>query len=197
MSDPSGPARSIGQRIRSYFVTGAVFVVPAVLTVGILAFVLQFFFGYLSPVVSMMEESFGATPAAADLLTLVLALAVVVLIGAVLETVPYGSTAAELFHRAAEAIPGIGNVYGGFREMSETVADGEESFRDVKLVEYLSEGSYTMAFVTADPGVPRGERRPRRHGYDEPLSANGAEPRDGRVRRLRGPRPGPRHRHRR
>ena len=150
MSDPSGPARSIGQRIRSYFVTGAVFVVPAVLTVGIIAFVVQFLSGYLSPVASMMEESFGATPTAADLLTLVLALAVVVLIGAVLETVPYGSTAAELFHRAAEAIPGIGDVYGGFREMSETVADGEESFRDVKLVEYPSEGSYTMAFVTAD-----------------------------------------------
>ena len=150
MSGSSGDRTSAGARLKSYFVTGAVFVVPAVLTVGILAFVLQFLSGYLSPVASMMEESFGATPTAADLLTLVLALAVVVLIGAVLETVPYGSTAAELFHRAAEAIPGIGDVYGGFREMSETVADGEESFRDVKLVEYPSEGSYTMAFVTAD-----------------------------------------------
>ena len=150
MSGSSGDHTSAGARLRSYFVTGAVFVVPAVLTVGILAFVLQFLSGYLSPVASMMEESFGTTPTAADLLTLVLALAVVVLIGAVLETVPYGSTAAELFHRAAEAIPGIGDVYGGFREMSETVADGEESFRDVKLVEYPSEGSYTMAFVTAD-----------------------------------------------
>jgi uncharacterized membrane protein len=37
--------------------------------------------------------------------------------------------------------------------MSETVADGEESFRDVKLVEYPTEGSYTMAFVTADAPV--------------------------------------------
>ena len=150
MSGSSGDHTSAGARLRSYFVTGAVFVVPAVLTVGILAFVLQFLSGYLSPVANMMEESFGTTPTAADLLTLVLALAVVVFIGAVLETVPYGSTAAELFHRAAEAIPGIGDVYGGFREMSETVADGEESFRDVKLVEYPSEGSYTMAFVTAD-----------------------------------------------
>jgi uncharacterized membrane protein len=150
MSGSSGDRTSAGARLRSYFVTGAVFVVPAVLTVGIIAFVVQFLSGYLSPVASMMEESFGATPAAADLLTLALALAAVVLIGAVLETVPYGSTAAELFHRAAEAIPGIGDVYGGFREMSETVADGEESFRDVKLVEYPSEGSYTMAFVTAN-----------------------------------------------
>ena len=60
------------------------------------------------------------------------------------------SNAADAFHQAAEAIPGVGQVYGGFREMSETVANGEESFRDVKLVEYPHEGSYSMAFVTAD-----------------------------------------------
>ena len=147
-SSPSGP--SVSKRLKSYFVTGAVFVVPALLTVGIAAVVFQFLSGYLGPVASTIENYTGVGGTPAEFATLLLALAVVVLLGAIVETVPYGSTAADVFHDAVEAIPGVGNVYGGFREMSETVADGEESFRDVKLVEYPSEGSYTMAFVTAD-----------------------------------------------
>ena len=75
---------------------------------------------------------------------------VVLLVGFAAETVPHSGTAADLFHSVAESIPGVGRVYGGFRQMSETVANGGESFRDVKLVEYPSAGSYTMAFVTAD-----------------------------------------------
>jgi uncharacterized membrane protein len=150
MSGSSEQGSSASQRLKSYFVTGAVFVVPALLTVGIIAFALRLLSGYLAPVSSRIETATVIGGTAADLLTLVFALLAVVLIGAVLETVPYGSTAADLFHHGAESIPGLGDVYGGFREMSETVANGEESFRDVKLVEYPSEGSYTMAFVTAD-----------------------------------------------
>ena len=150
MSGALPSERSPAERLKSYFVTGAVLVVPALLTVGIAAFIFQFLSGYLTPVASQIGQVVGVDGVPADLLTLLLALAVVGLLGAAVETLPYGSTAADLFHRAVESIPGVGNVYGGFREMSETVADGEESFRDVKLVEYPSEGSYTMAFVTAD-----------------------------------------------
>ena len=150
MSGSSEREPSASERLKSYFVTGAVFIVPALLTVGILAFALRLLSGYLAPVATRIETATVVGGTAADLLTLVFALLAVVLIGAVLETVPYGSTAADLFHRGAESIPGVGDVYGGFREMSETVANGEESFRDVKLVEYPSEGSYSMAFVTAD-----------------------------------------------
>ncbi|WP_254837735.1 DUF502 domain-containing protein [Natronomonas marina] len=150
MNDPFIDDRTTRQQLKSYFVTGAVLVVPTLLTVGIAAFVLQFLSGYLAPVSSTIETYTGVGGTPADLLTLVLALAVVVLLGAAVETAPRGSVAAEYFHGAVETIPGVGDVYGGFREMSETVANGEESFRDVKLVEYPSEGSYTMAFVTAD-----------------------------------------------
>jgi len=150
MSGSSSGHVSAGARLKRYFVTGAVFVVPAVVTVGIILFVYRSVAGYLAPVAAQLGDLEGVGATGADLLTMGLLLVSVVVIGAVLETVPYGSTAADLFHRAAEAIPGVGQVYGGFREMSETMAHGEESFRDVKLVEYPSEGSYTMAFVTSD-----------------------------------------------
>ena len=150
MSDSSSGHVSAGARLKRYFVTGAVFVVPAIVTVGIILFVYLSVAGYLSPVAAKLADLTGVSDTGADLLTMGLLLVSVVVIGAVLETLPYGSTAADLFHRTAEAIPGVGQVYGGFREMSETMANGEESFRDVKLVEYPSEGSYTMAFVTSD-----------------------------------------------
>ena len=133
MSGASPFERSPTERLKSYFVTGAVFVVPAVVTVGIMLFVYLSVAGYLSPVANKLADLTGVSDTGADLLTMGLLLVSVVVIGAVLETLPYGSTAADLFHRAAEAIPGVGQVYGGFREMSETMANGEESFRDVKL----------------------------------------------------------------
>lgn len=150
MSSRSTRERSPQQRLKSYFKTGTVFVVPALLTVGIAVFVFGFLSGYIEPVSVWLGGLVGLDGTAADLLTLGVALALVVLLGAAVETLPHGATAADYFHRAVEAVPGVGNVYGGFREMSETVADGEESFRDVKLVEYPTEGSYTMAFVTSN-----------------------------------------------
>lgn len=150
MTGGSSAERTPLDRLKRYFVTGAVFVVPALLTVGIALFIFGFLSGYIEPVATRLGGLAGLDGTAADLLTLAVALALVLLLGAAVETLPHGSTAAGMFHRAVEAIPGVGNVYGGFREMSETVADGEESFRDVKLVEYPTEGSYTMAFVTSN-----------------------------------------------
>ena len=153
MSGSSGGHDSAGGRLKSYFLTGAVFIVPALVTVGILLFLYQFVAGYLAPIAGWISDITPVGQVSAELVTIALLLLIVVLIGAALETMPQGSNAADAFHQAAEAIPGVGQVYGGFREMSETVANGEESFRDVKLVEYPSEGSYSMAFVTADaPG---------------------------------------------
>jgi hypothetical protein len=50
-----------------------------------------------------------------------------------------------------ESIPGVGAVYTSFNEMSEILLDSDtDSFQDVKLVEYPVEGSYTVAFKTAE-----------------------------------------------
>lgn len=142
--------RSIKDRLKTYFVTGAVLVVPTVVTIGLVVLVFRFLSGFLQPIATFLDGTIGVGGSLAEVLTLVFAVGAVVVFGAVIETVPHGGAAANAFHAAAETIPGFGRVYAGFREMSETVANGEESFRDVKLVEYPSEGSYTMAFVTAD-----------------------------------------------
>jgi len=150
MADDSTPTRSVGDRLRGYFLRGTLFVVPALVTVAILVFVMQFVSGFLQPVATAVQAIVGFDGVAADVIVVVLFAVGVVVIGAAIETFPHGVEAAVFFHSAVESVPGIGSVYASFREMSNTIAQGEESFRDVKLVEYPSRGSYTMAFVTAD-----------------------------------------------
>ena len=150
MSGETAPDRSAGDWLKGYFLRGALFVVPALVTLAILLFILGFISGFLGPVALFVEEVTGVGGPAADVAVLLCFAVAVVLIGAAIETVPHGVKVADFFHSAVESIPGVGGVYAGFREMSTTIAQGEESFRDVKLVEYPSRGSYTMAFVTAD-----------------------------------------------
>lgn len=140
----------INRRLRDYFLRGIVFIVPLVVTVAIIVLIVQFLSGFIQPVASFIESvSSLSSPWSEGIVLLILVISVVV-IGFIIEVVPHGVAAADVFHSAIESIPGVGSFYGGFREMSMTVANGEESFRDVKLVEYPNEGSYTMAFVTAD-----------------------------------------------
>lgn len=150
MSDKGSDGRSDGNRFRGYFKRGLLFVIPALVTVGVLLLLFRFVSGFLNPIVPYITDAVGIPQPLAEPFVLFSVIISILLLGAAIETIPHGVEAADLFHSAAESIPGVGTVYAGFREMSETVANGEESFRDVKLVEYPSEGSYTMAFVTAD-----------------------------------------------
>lgn len=141
---------SISDQLKHYFVRGAMFIVPTLVTVGIILFILQFLSRFLQPAASFIEDVFSIGGFLSDMTVILLIAIFILLLGFVIETVPHGMAAADFFHTAVESIPGVGSFYAGFREMSTTIANGEESFRDVKLVEYPSEGSYTMAFVTAD-----------------------------------------------
>lgn len=150
MSKQTPRGGKISDRLKGYFVRGTVFIVPALITVGIGILIFRFLSGFLGPAASFVEQTTGIGGPLAEVLVLLLVVIFILVLGAIIETVPHGVAAADFFHSAVESIPGIGSVYAGFREMSETVANGEESFRDVKMVEYPSTGSYTMAFVTAD-----------------------------------------------
>lgn len=150
MGDTKPANNSGGGRIKGYFKQGLLFIIPAVVTAGILVLTFRFVSGFLSPVVPRITDATRLPQLFGEVVVIMALIGFVFVLGAVIETIPHGVEAADFFHSAVESIPGVGTVYAGFREMSETVANGGESFRDVKLVEYPSDGSYTMAFVTAD-----------------------------------------------
>lgn len=148
------------KRIKGYFVAGAVVLIPFVVTIGVLATAFNFLSGVVAPIVTFIQKDLGVAPKQGQVVVAVVTLAAFTLlvgvIGFLAKSAPTGGEFADVLHTAIEAIPGIGSVYSSFRQMSKTIAQGDESFRDVKLVEFPTKGTYTLAFVTSqNPGVVR------------------------------------------
>ncbi|MFC7027008.1 DUF502 domain-containing protein [Halomicroarcula sp. GCM10025710] len=66
----------------------------------------------------------------------------------------YRSSASDLgllLETVLSRIPGVGSLYRSLDEMSELLLDSDtDSFQEVKLVEFPVEGSYSIAFLTAE-----------------------------------------------
>lgn len=143
------------KRLRSYFTTGLILMLPVFFTLFILSFAFGFVTDFLSPVSSEIQSLLSGnntsqTSIIAEVVALIAITSSIFVVGFLAKTVPTEGQVADVFHAAVESIPGVGSVYGGVRQMGETMASGEESFREVKLVEYPTQGSYTLAFVTGD-----------------------------------------------
>ncbi|MEF8852827.1 MAG: DUF502 domain-containing protein [Haloarculaceae archaeon] len=148
----SGP--SVRTRLRSILITGVALTVPVIVTLIILQFVVNVILGAVSPVASFVTRTFGLAddvdPLVLELLAVATFLALVFVVGLVAE-LRQGDELERVFDTAMARIPGVGSVYTSFNEMTEMLLSNEtQSFQEVKLVEFPVEGSYTLAFVTAE-----------------------------------------------
>ena len=139
--------------LRRWLLTGVALTVPLVITVLVLGVVLNFLLNVVSPVVALVRIVPGVSPVIEGLLVQIVSLAslllVVLAIGAVANVTD--RSYAPRFHAAVEGLPGVGELYRSFRQMSDILTDSSaETFREVKLVEFPHEGAYSLAFVTAD-----------------------------------------------
>ncbi len=144
---------STGRRLREWLLDGAALTVPLVVTILVLGFVVNFLLNVVSPVVTLVEVAPGISPVVEGVLVQVVSLAsiltLVVAVGATADLTE--ANHAGKFHSAVETLPGVGEVYRGFRRMSDVFVESDvEQFQDVKLVEFPQEGAYSLAFVTAD-----------------------------------------------
>lgn len=142
--------------IRSWLLNGAALTIPLVITILALGVVVDFLLNLVSPVVTLVQIIPGITPVVEGLLiqvaSLVSLISLVIVVGAVAEKTE--TSYAPTFHSAVEAVPVAGDVYRGFRRMSDVFVESDvETFQDVKLVEFPHDGAYSIAFVTANtPG---------------------------------------------
>jgi uncharacterized membrane protein len=140
--------------VRRSFVSGLGVVIPLVVTLVVLGLVLDFLSGTLNPLVGVVH---GLTPnrdpsaVLIQLVAVVSLLALVFVVGLLSEFGPGEGRLAAGLEDVITSVPGIGSVYTSFDEMSDLLLDSDtNSFQEVKLVEYPHEGSYTVAFKTAD-----------------------------------------------
>jgi len=141
-------------RLRNGFIRGIVLTVPLLLTLVILGFVANFVFSRLNPLVDVVESVFGLPNIPTYVVqvgVLVGLLGLILLIGLISKEWSGSEQVEGTVDSLIASIPGVGPIYSSFNEMSELLLDSQsQSFQDVKLVEYPTQGSYALAFVTAD-----------------------------------------------
>ncbi|ERG99709.1 MAG: hypothetical protein J07HQX50_00861, partial [Haloquadratum sp. J07HQX50] len=146
---------------RNRLLTGLAVVIPLIVSGWVLVTLAQTLANFLAP----LSAVFGAlgftstgillTLQTASLLTI---LAVLFIVGTVAQR-QLGRRVVDIVDTTVQRIPGIGTIYQTVRQMSDLLlaADetAEDQFREVKLVEFPGQQTYTLGFVTA-PTPPAG-----------------------------------------
>lgn len=143
------------EQVRQSLFTGLTITIPLLITLLVISLVAGFVFGSLDPLVGILERMVGADSAIPRIVLEVTAVALVVLlifvVGFAAERRPQDGHLEEQFDRAMGNIPGVGSVYRTFDEMSDMIMDADtESFKEVKLVQFPTDHSYALGFVTAE-----------------------------------------------
>lgn len=140
--------------LRQSLITGAAIALPLLVTLIAIGVVVNVVSNTLNPGVLVLKRVTGSTDQPELLVkgtTLLLFVLVLGMVGYVAEYHPGGHRINRRLDEFMESLPGIGPVYTSFNEMAELLVDSDtESFREVKLVEYPTDGSYVVAFKTAE-----------------------------------------------
>ncbi len=145
-------------KIRTYFLTGLVVAAPIAITVYLtLAFI-----GFVDKlVVRLIPDAFQSwtqVPFTIPGLGVVIMFIALVLLGAFTANVA-GRWLIGLGERIVARMPVVRNVYHGLKQIFETVlAQSDQSFKQVALIEYPRPGVWALAFVT---GSAKGEIQAR------------------------------------
>jgi len=143
--------QGVREQLRTAMVSGLAITVPILVTVFVLDFAMNLLLNSVGPLAKLLRWLGMNNDMASEFAALVTLLAIIFVVGFATERSSASRRIEEAFDRAVSSIPGIGAVYNSFNEMSDLLLDSEvQSFREVKLVEYPVEGSYCVAFVTAE-----------------------------------------------
>ena len=140
-----------GQLIRRYFVTGLLIWVPLAIT----AWVLSLIVGTLDKTLHVLPSAIHAKqtrgvdlPGAGVILTLL-----IIFITGVLAANFIGQRLVKWWELLLARIPVVNSIYNSVKQVSDTLfSSSGNAFRKALLVQYPREGSWTIAFLTGQPG---------------------------------------------
>lgn len=139
------------QLIKRYFITGLLIWVPLVITAWVLSLIVNTLDQslHLLPKALHPERLVGfSIPGVGALLTL----AMIFLTG-LLAANFIGQKLVSWWHRLLSRIPVVNSVYKSVKQVSDTLfAPNGNAFRKALLVQYPRAGSWTVAFLTGQPG---------------------------------------------
>ena len=155
MSTQPPPApihRSLAARLRSWFFTGLVVFGPVAVTAYIAWFVIDTVDGWVKPWLPQSLSPDGYLPFHVPGFGVVIALLGLTLLGFLTANI-IGRTLVNFSEAMLDRTPLVRGVYKGLKQVFETVfSQSGSQFRKVGLVEFPVKGSWSIVFVSSDPG---------------------------------------------
>ncbi len=136
---------SVAAKLRNYFITGIVVLVP----IGITLYLTKFFIRISSKLIPAEINPNNYLPILIPGLEIVLAIIFITLIG-YLSLSFIGKKILQLFNDLLKRIPILRTIYSAIGQMAETLAPKRKSKKSVVLVEYPRKGSWAVGFATKD-----------------------------------------------
>jgi uncharacterized membrane protein len=132
-------------KLRNYFITGIVVLVP----IGITLYLTKFFVSVSSKLIPSEINPNSYLPFLIPGLEIVLAIIFITFIG-YLSLSFIGKKILQLFNDLLKRIPILRTIYSAIGQMAETLAPKRKSKKSVVLVEYPRKGSWAVGFATKD-----------------------------------------------
>ena len=136
---------SIVAKLRNYFITGIVVLIPIVITL----YFTKFFISVSSKLIPAEINPNSYLPFLIPGLEIVLAVIFITLIG-YLSLSFIGKKILQLFNDLLKRIPILRTIYSAIGQMAETLAPKRKSKKSVVLIEYPRKGSWAVGFATKD-----------------------------------------------
>ena len=137
--------RSIFARIRNYFITGIVVLIP----IGITVYVTLFFISISSKILPKEINPNHYLPYNIPGLEILISLVLISLIG-FLSLSFLGKKLLEFFNNVLKRIPILRTIYSALGQMTETFTKGDNTKKNVVLIEYPRKGTWAVGFATKE-----------------------------------------------
>jgi uncharacterized membrane protein len=137
--------------MKKYFITGLLVLVPLFIT----AWVITSLVGMMDQSLLLLPESWRPKaqlgleiPGIGALLTIF-----IILITGVIATNFFGSKLILLWEAMLARVPVVKSIYASVKQVSDTLfSDSGNAFRQAVLIQFPREGTWTIAFITGQPG---------------------------------------------
>ncbi len=132
-------------RLRNYFITGIIVLVP----IGITLYLTVFLISISSKLIPSNINPNNYLPFSIPGLEIILSIIFITLIGG-LSLSFIGKKILQLFNDLLKKIPILRTIYSAIGQMAETLAPSRKNKKTVVLVEYPRKGSWAVGFATKD-----------------------------------------------
>ena len=148
----------IARRLRQYFITGLLVWLPMAVTIWVLTWLYGLLDGIFLSVLGAADAVIPGLHTLADALRAipgfgVLSVAIIILVTGLFVTNIFGQWWLRQWDALMNRIPVVRSIYTSVKQVADTLFSGSgNAFSKALLVQYPRQGSWTIAFLTGQPG---------------------------------------------